>query len=65
VNEIWRRQAFCRLGDGDLDVDGVLEAMRKSYQGWLVVEQDVLPDPKGKPAADQRANRDYLTARGF
>jgi inosose dehydratase len=65
VNEIWRRKAFCRLGEGDLDVDGVLNAMRNTYQGWLVVEQDVLPDPQGKPAADQRANRAYLAARGF
>ncbi|MDQ2943825.1 MAG: TIM barrel protein [Candidatus Dormibacteraeota bacterium] len=65
VSEIWRRKAFCRLGDGDLDVDGVLDALRKNYSGWLVVEQDVLPDRDGKAAADQRANREYLTARGF
>jgi inosose dehydratase len=65
VSEIWQRQAFCRLGDGDLDVDGVLDLLRYGYSGWLVVEQDVLPDPEGKPAADQRANREYLAARGF
>jgi inosose dehydratase len=65
VAEIWRRRAFCRLGDGDLDVDGVLDALRESYSGWLVVEQDVLPDPLGRAAADQRANREYLAARGF
>ena len=65
VAEIWRRQAFCRLGDGDLDVDAVLDAVRKSYAGWIVVEQDVLPDPDGRAAADQRANREYLAARGF
>lgn len=68
VAEIWRRKAFCRLGDGDLDVDGVLVDLRKNYSGWLVVEQDVLPDPagsSGQPASDQRANREYLMARGF
>jgi inosose dehydratase len=65
VAEIWRRKAFCRLGEGDLDVDGVLERLRTGYSGWLVVEQDVLPDPSGKPAADQRANREYLAKRGF
>jgi len=65
VSEIWRRQAFCRLGEGDLNVDGVLDEIRNSYTGWLVVEQDVLPDRDGKPAADQRANREYLAARGF
>jgi inosose dehydratase len=65
VAEIWRRKAFCRLGEGDLDVEGVLERLRTGYSGWLVVEQDVLPDADGKPAADQRANREYLAARGF
>ncbi|MDQ6879653.1 MAG: TIM barrel protein [Candidatus Dormibacteraeota bacterium] len=68
VAEIWRRRAFCRLGEGDLQVDAVLENLRGSYTGWLVVEQDVLPDPdreSGRPAVDQRANRDFLAARGF
>jgi inosose dehydratase len=65
VSEIWKRKAFCRLGDGDLDVEGVLEVVRESYRGWIVVEQDVLPDAGGAAAADQRANREYLAARGF
>ena len=65
VSEIWRRKAFCRLGSGDLDVDGVLEALRGGYSGWLVVEQDVLPDRNGQAAADQRANRKYLADRGL
>jgi len=68
VREIWRRRAFCRLGTGDVDVDGVLDAVRAGYSGWLVVEQDVLPDPTqpaGKPAEDQLANREYLRERGF
>jgi inosose dehydratase len=68
VAEIWRRRAFCRLGEGDLKVDAVLENLRRNYTGWLVVEQDVLPDPdreSGRPAVDQRANRDFLRARGF
>ena len=65
VAEIWRRRAFCRLGDGDLDVDGVLAQVRDAYVGWIVVEQDVLPDAGGMAAEDQRANRAYLSARGF
>lgn len=65
VSEIWKRGAFCRLGEGDLDVDGVLAELKQDYAGWLVVEQDVLPDRSGKPAADQRANREYLTKRGL
>ncbi len=65
VSAIWQRGAFCRLGEGDLDVDAVLEELKKSYTGWLVVEQDVLPDGGRKSAADQRANREYLAARGL
>jgi inosose dehydratase len=65
VSEIWKRKAFCRLGDGDLDVDAILEAVRGSYSGWIVVEQDTLPEPGGQAAADQRANRRFLAERGF
>ena len=68
VEEIWRRQAFCALGDGDIDIPAVLYALGAiGYSGWLVVEQDVLPDPEnpGKPAEDQRRNREYLLAHGL
>jgi inosose dehydratase len=68
VSEIWRRRAFCRLGEGDLEVDAVLRHLRDHYAGWMVVEQDVLPDAdrmSGRPAVDQRANREFLSARGF
>jgi inosose dehydratase len=65
VAEIWRRRAFCRLGEGDLDVEAVLDELRDTYTGWIVVEQDVLPNPDGTAAADQRANRRYLAERGF
>jgi len=66
VEEIWRRKAFCALGDGDIDIDQVLTALTEiGYSGWLVVEQDVLPDPADpqQPAIDQQRNRDYLRAR--
>jgi inosose dehydratase len=68
VEEIWRRQAFCALGDGDIDIAGVLDALGEiGYSGWLVVEQDVLPDPRnpGQPARDQRRNREYLRTHGL
>ncbi len=65
VSEIWKRKAFCRLGDGDLDVDAILDLIRGSYSGWIVVEQDTLPEPGGQAAADQRANRRFLAERGF
>lgn len=68
VEEIWRRQAFCALGDGDIDVVGVLDGLAEiGYTGWLVVEQDVLPDPAQpqQPAYDQRRNREFLSAHGL
>jgi inosose dehydratase len=68
VQEIWRRRAFCALGDGDIPVDEVLDALRSiSYAGWLVVEQDILPDPEHpeQPVTDQRRNREFLRLRGF
>jgi inosose dehydratase len=67
VEEIWRRQAFCALGDGDINVEQVLAALSEiDYSGWLVVEQDVLPDPANpkQPALDQQRNREYLRAHG-
>lgn len=67
VEAIWRRRAFCRLGEGHVDVARVLENMKAiGYSGWLVVEQDTMPDPAWpleKAAADQVANRTYLRQR--
>lgn len=68
VQEIWRRRAFCALGEGDIDIPRVLDAIAaNAYQGWLVVEQDILPDPDNpeQPAIDQRHNREYLRERGI
>jgi inosose dehydratase len=69
VQEIWRRRAFCRLGDGDVAIEGVLDGLRAGgYDGWLVVEQDIFPDSSDAPdapARDQAANRQYLRARGL
>jgi inosose dehydratase len=69
VEEIWRRRAFCALGEGDVDVDAVLAALQEiGYAGWLVVEQDIIPDPADPPglaAREQAANREYLRTRGL
>lgn len=66
---VWSREAFPRLGEGDVDVDGVLAALRDTgWSGWLVVEQDTLPrtpERFAQAAADQRANREFLRARGL
>ena len=70
VTEIWTREAFCALGDGDLDVDAVLDGLRPiSFGGWLVVEQDILPRERrrrfARAAAEQRHNRAFLAERGL
>ena len=69
VTAIWSREVFPALGEGDLDVDGVLGALRViGYSGWLVVEQDTLPKTRERferAAADQRANRAFLARRGL
>jgi inosose dehydratase len=67
--DFWREGAFCPLGDGDLDIDGILQEIRKAgFSGWLVVEQDMLPRPdesSERAARDQQRNREYLRARGI
>jgi inosose dehydratase len=68
VVEMWRRHAFCRLGEGDADVDAFVdELLRRGYDGWIVVEQDHLPDWAGggleRAVADQKENRKWLEAR--
>jgi inosose dehydratase len=68
VRAIWERGAFCRLGTGDVALDEVLDALRAhEFTGWLVVEQDILPDPADphKPVTDQQLNREYLRERGL
>jgi inosose dehydratase len=68
VRAIWERGAFCRLGTGDIPLDEVLDRLRaQGYRGWLVVEQDILPDPDAtdQSVVDQQYNREYLRARGL
>lgn len=67
--DFWREGAFCVLGEGDLDLAAILGAIRESgFQGWLVVEQDMLPrpdDPADRAARDQQRNREYLRRHGL
>jgi inosose dehydratase len=69
ATDIWSREAFCALGDGDLDVQAVLDGLHRiGFQGWLVVEQDIFPRTAARfarAAKDQRDNRAYLSARGL
>jgi inosose dehydratase len=43
-------------------VIGALE--RQAYDGWIVVEQDVLPG-MGTPRASAQRNREYLRRAGL
>jgi inosose dehydratase len=56
---------FCELGKGDVDFPALLaELERLGYEGWGVVEQDVLPG-MGKPKESAQRNREYLAGIGL
>ncbi|MEZ4630102.1 MAG: TIM barrel protein [Deinococcales bacterium] len=56
---------FSELGKGAVDFPAVLEAMQEiNYQGWIVVEQDVLPG-MGSPFESAKRNREYLASIGL
>ena len=55
---------FCELGHGSVDFAGLLRQLQSSrYEGWVVVEQDVLP-AMGAPLESARRNRQYLRNLG-
>ena len=56
---------FSELGQGDVDFTAVLSALQaQKYDGWIVVEQDVLPG-MGNPKESAQRNRDYLRRIGL
>lgn len=56
---------FCPLGEGCVDFPAVTAALREmGYDGWIVVEQDVLPG-MGAPRESAAANRAYLRSIGL
>jgi len=62
--EAWRRGVFCELGTGDVDLDAFFgELSRSRYSGWLVVEQDTVPQSPqdaAQAATAQERNRTWL-----
>jgi inosose dehydratase len=60
-----RAQLFCELGKGAVDFPAVVAALRRlSYDGWIVVEQDVFAG-YGTPMESARRNREYLRTLGL
>lgn len=64
ADEPWWNSLACRLGDGDVDLDGFLaDLVAIGYDGWLVIEQDraaVTADTWAEAVADQRHNVSWL-----
>ncbi len=66
--EVWSGGAFVAFGEGDVDLDGVMTLVDESgYDGWVVVEQDVLNGPdvsidsfRSARGHDQQVNREAL-----
>jgi inosose dehydratase len=62
--EAVRQGVFCELGRGCVDFSAVVKWLHdRNYDGWAVVEQDVLPG-MGTPKESARHNRDYLHTIG-
>lgn len=63
--DAWKRGIFCALGEGVVDFKGVCAALaERGYDGWMIVEQDVVPDESGRlnpdPTESARKSRKYL-----
>lgn len=65
MQEAWGRGVFCPLGEGVVDFPRLVETLRRrGYAGWLIVEQDVVPDAEGRLRPDPfdcaRRSRSFL-----
>jgi len=56
---------FCELGKGAVDFPAIVEELHnQNYDGWIVVEQDVLPG-MGNPKECADRNRKYIKTLGL
>lgn len=63
LEEFWEAGGFLELGDGDVDVEGVVSLLReRDYEGWLAVGHD---RPGRDPSASVQISRDYLVGLGL
>ncbi|MEO3875092.1 TIM barrel protein [Nonomuraea sp. B12E4] len=68
LRELMGRGGFTPLGEGELDLPGVVRVLDEiGYEGWIVVEQDTLPGRRGvaRNIADQAANLRKLKELGL
>jgi inosose dehydratase len=57
---------FCVLGQGEVDFPTIVAEMEKlGYDGWAIVEQDILNDDLDAPKRYAQQNRDYLRSLGL
>lgn len=55
---------FCELGRGSINFEAILKELRsRGYDGWIVVEQDILPG-MGSPKESAKRNREFLESIG-
>lgn len=60
-----RNGVFCELGKGSIPFESIYKELTdQNYNGWIVVEQDVLPG-MGSPKASALRNRKYLRSIGM
>lgn len=64
--EATRIGVYCELGQGAVDFPTVLRMMTDlGYDGWAIVEQDILVSDLDAPKQSAQRNRDYLRSLGF
>jgi inosose dehydratase len=60
-----KKGVFCELGKGEVDFPSLMTELEKfDYDGWGVVEQDVLPG-LGKPKESAQRNRTFIRSLGY
>jgi len=63
LEEFWEAGGFLELGQGDVDVEGVVSVLReRGFDGWLAVGHD---RPGRDPSASVQISRDYLVGLGL
>jgi inosose dehydratase len=56
---------FCELGKGNVDFQTIVDILnKKGFNGWIVVEQDVLPG-MGLPKQCAKHNREFIKSLGL